>query len=758
MSLLVDQALREAIEHHQSGQLQDAERLYRAILQTHPNHPDANHNLGVLAVQLNQPAGALPYFKTALEANPNLGQYWVSYIDALLQTDQFFAAGQVLSQGRQRGLWGEAIDILKSRLESLFGASNLLKTDTKQQVINVPILTFPSEAQDKQKNLNSKPYRSLKSSNGVGLQEGASQLEINSLLYSFSQKRYSEAEFLSRSMTERFPTYGLGWKVLGAVFKQTGRSAEALAPMKKAVELLPNDFEAYNNLGNTFQDLGNLDEAIAFYRRSLMLKPDFAEAHNNLSVTYQDLDRLSDAEASCRRAIEIKPNYATAYLNLGLTLHGLGRIEEAETCYRRALQIKPDYTEVHSNLLFLLNSSNNNPLKYFNEASLYGGIVEKKVTSKIAKWSFTRRPERLRVGFVSGDFSNHPVGYFLESMLAQLDSSSFELIAYSTSHKVDELTLRIKPFFVLWKSLLGLSDETAAHLIYNDGIHLLIDLSGHSRNNRLPVFAWKPAPVQVTWLGYFNTTGVRAIDYLIADPWVLPETEEIYFTEKIWRLPETRLCFTPPDLDIEVSPLPAIANGFITFGCFNNLAKMNDDVVTLWARVLATVPESRIFLKAKQLKEVSVQQNTIERFAAHGINADRLILEGFETREKYLASYHRVDIALDPFPYPGGTTTVEGLWMGVPVLTLAGEHFLSCQGVGILNNVGLPQWIATGINDYVNLAMWFASDLNGLARLRKELRSKVLVSPIVDASRFAKHFEATLHAMWQVWCDGQTNI
>ena len=350
------------------------------------------------------------------------------------------------------------------------------------------------------------------------------------------------------------------------------------------------------------------------------------------------------------------------------------------------------------------------------------------------------------------------MGYFIEGVLKSLTTQfaeQLEFYAYSWSPRTDTLTERIKACCQDWRTVVGQSDETLARQIHDDGIDILIDLSGHFDSNRLPMFAWKPAPVQVSWLGYFATTGVAAIDYLIADPWTLPETEEAYFTEKIWRLPETRLCFTPPDIDVEVSPLPALTNGYVTFGCFNSLAKMNDDIVSLWSRVLASVPDSQLFLKAKQLKDDSVRQNTIERFAAHGVDADRLILEGSESRARYLAAYHRVDIALDPFPYPGGTTSVESLWMGVPVLTLAGERFLSRQGVGIVMNAGLPEWIAADTDDYVSRAASHAGDLQRLAALRNKLRQQVLTSPIMDARRFAIHFEAVLRGMWRIWCARQ---
>jgi protein O-GlcNAc transferase len=261
--------------------------------------------------------------------------------------------------------------------------------------------------------------------------------------------------------------------------------------------------------------------------------------------------------------------------------------------------------------------------------------------------------------------------------------------------------------------------------------------------------------VQLSWLGYFATTGVAAVDYFIADPWTLPPDQEAYFTEKIWRLPETRLCFTPPKADVAVGPLPALSNGYVTFGSFNNLSKMNDAVVTLWAQVLHAVPGSRLFLKYQQLAEASVRQSTCERFAVHGISPGRLIFEDYVPRANYLAAYQRVDIALDPFPFPGGTTTVEALWMGVPVLTLAGERFLSRQGVGLLMNAGLPEWVASDPRDYVARAVAHAGDLQDLASLRNGLRQQVLASPIFDSPRFARHFEAALRTMWQKWCDAQ---
>jgi len=355
----------------------------------------------------------------------------------------------------------------------------------------------------------------------------------------------------------------------------------------------------------------------------------------------------------------------------------------------------------------------------------------------------------MRIGFVSGDLRNHPVGYFLEGLLSKLDLSKFELVAYPTNPREDALTERIRSKFTLWRALYGMTNASAAKVIHDDGVHILIDLAGHTEHNRLPVFAFKPAPIQVSWLGYFATSGVQQMDYVLGDPHVTPVAEEHHFSERIWRLPETYLCFTPPALDMQVGALPALSNGYVTFGCFNNLTKMNDGVVSLWSRVLHAVDGSKLFLKTKQLEDPHVASRTIERFQAFGICADRLLLEGHTSRTDYFTSYNRVDLALDPFPYPGGTTSVEGLWMGVPVLAKRGNCFIAHNGETIAHNSGQTEWIAQDESDYLAKAIHFASDLKALGKLRAGLRKQVLASPLFDADRFARRFAEAMTDMWE---------
>jgi predicted O-linked N-acetylglucosamine transferase (SPINDLY family) len=538
---------------------------------------------------------------------------------------------------------------------------------------------------------------------------------------------------------------------LGSTLNELGRPAEAEACFRRALALEPGSPGLYNNLGVSLSDQGRAAEAESCFRRALALSPDFAHAHNNLGNALRNQRRLEEAEGCFRRAIALSADFAYAYSNLGTVLIDTGRLQEAESVLRRALALQPDLVDAHSNLLFALNCrSDATPALLLDEARKYGHSVSGLVTRRYVEWHCESRPRRLRVGVVSGDLREHPVGYFLENLLREIGSESIELIAYPTRSGEDALSQRLRGRFAAWRPLAGLPDAAAAARIHADGVHILLDLSGHTEHNRLPMFAWKPAPVQASWLGYCGTTGVQEIDYVIADSWTLPPSAEVAFSEKIWRLPDTYLCFSPPDANVAVSAPPALSTGHVTFGSFNSLTKMTDEVVALWARVLAAVPGSRLFLKARQFREPAMRQGALDRYAVHGIERDRLILEDvLPTRVEHLAAHGRVDIALDPFPYSGITTSAEALWMGVPVLTLAGDRYLSRQGVGLMMNMGLPEWIASDPDDYVGRAVSHAADLQGLAALRASLRERFVTSPVCDAKRFARNFELALEGMWR---------
>jgi len=543
----------------------------------------------------------------------------------------------------------------------------------------------------------------------------------------------------------------------GNALLEQGNASGALLAFQEAINLKPDSKSAHYNMGHAHFQLKAFEASILAYKQAIAIDPDFALAHVALGLSFEEIGQTEPAVSCYESALKISPNDAKTYANLGTALSKLCRVKAAVANFKEALRCDPQFTEAHSNLLLVQNFLvDTTAADAFDEAKRYGELVANLATP-FTQWNSSPEIDRrLRIGFVSGDLRAHPVGYFIEGTLTALRAHAadrLDLFAYYNHAWTDPLTDRIQPNFHTWRSIFELSANEIAEIIHDDAIDVLIDLSGHTANNRLPVFAWKPAPVQVSWLGYFATTGVTEIDYLIADPWTLPEHCDQFFTEQVWRLPETRLCFTPPSAVVPVSPLPAIANGYVTFGCMSNLVKLNDSVVSLWSRILASLPDSRLFLMAPQLSEQSAQELVFERFLRHGITKERLHLQGPLPRAEYLAQYRNVDIVLDTFPYTGGTTTAEALWMGVPVLTLAGNSLLANQGVGLLMNAGLPQWIAANREDYVAKAKLLAGDLPSLITLRGSLRQLVLHSPIFDAANFAVNFEAALRGMWKEWCD-----
>jgi predicted O-linked N-acetylglucosamine transferase (SPINDLY family) len=545
---------------------------------------------------------------------------------------------------------------------------------------------------------------------------------------------------------------------MGNALLRQGDLQRSLEWYDRASDLDDRFVDAHVAAAAVLDDLGRWPEAIARYRRALAIAPDYAQVHSNLGTALSRSGQFDSAVFSHRRALEIDPLLPQALNNLGNALKDLGRMDEAEACYRQVLAAEPDNLRAYSNLLFAHNyTARHSPASLLNEAREYGALVASRA-QRFTSWRGVKDPGRpLRVGLVSGDLRTHPVGYFAESVIASLaarHADRLELIAYPTLLSSDAIARRIRAHCVEWNEDAHTWSDTAfARRVHADAIDVLFDLSGHTAHNRLQVFAWKPAPVQVSWLGYFATTGVAEIDYLIADPHTLPETQAGYFTESIWRLPDTRLCFTRPDASPPVAALPALLGGApLTFASFNNLSKVTDEVVALWSRVLIARPDSRLLLKAPQLAESTTRHRLLAVFERNGVDAARITFDGLSPRVDYLARYSEVDIALDTFPFTGGTTTAEALWMGVPVLTLDGANFLSRQGIGFLANAGLEDWIARDGDHFVELALSHAADLPRLATLRSGLRDRLLRSPVMDAERFADHLETALRAMWHVWC------
>lgn len=565
--------------------------------------------------------------------------------------------------------------------------------------------------------------------------------------------RLDDAAVAYRQMIAIDPDRAEGHLNLGYVLREQKRYDGARHHLSEAARLEPTSPDAHYLLGTVLSAEGLLDEAICRFERSLALRPNFAEAHCDLGSALRAKHRLTAAEECHRRAIAIRPEFATAYSNLGLVLGEQGKLDDAIAANRRALSIEPGNAATFSNLLLALGTHPGcTPEQYAAEARQYGLHVMARARP-YARWHTrpgVRATRPLRVGLVSGDLRTHPVGFFLENVCARLDSSRIALFAYATNAYEDDLTARMKPHFAGWTPIVSMSDEAAARRIHDDGIDVLVDLAGHTADNRLPVFAWKPAPVQVSWLGYFASTGVPGLDYLLADRMSVQGSRPEHFSEKIWHLPETRLCFTAPTagLLIPPGPLPALSNGYVTFGCFQSLAKVQDAVLASWARIFAALPTARLRMQCRQLEDPVLRDDLLARLAHAGIAPARITLAGPESREDYLRAYAAVDILLDTFPYPGGTTTCEALWMGVPTLTLAGATLLARQGASMLACVGLGEWIAEDEGSYVRQAIARATDIGQLADLRSRLRGQVLASPLFDGDRFARHLEDALLGMW----------
>ncbi|RKP45606.1 tetratricopeptide repeat protein [Trinickia fusca] len=563
--------------------------------------------------------------------------------------------------------------------------------------------------------------------------------------------RFAEAAAIYRQILAVDPKQVDAMHLLGLVAYHEGDYVQATDWIMRALSHFESEI-FYGNLGNALAARSMRAAAAESYRQAIALKPDYVPAHNNLGNMLREQGQFAEAVKCFKTVIALKPDYAEAHNNLANALVDLGELDAAIDAYRHAIALRPDLLEARSNLLFILSyREDQSPADYLAEAKSFGRAATAQA-KPYTDWRVPLTASRsgpLRVGFVSGDLKVHPTGYFLESILEHVDRRRIELVAYPTRRFEDELTARIKHRFAAWTCLASLSDEQAARRICDDRIDVLVDLSGHMNYNRLPLFAWRPAPVQASWLGYFASTGMPEIDYVLGDPHVLPDDSKDQFTETLWRLPDSYLCFTPPVERVAVAPPPLAANGYVTFGCFNHLMKMNDAVVAVWARILHAVPNARLFLKAKQLDDASARDATLARFAKQGIEAHRLILEGRSPRTQYFEAYGRVDIALSPFPYPGGTTSVEGLWMGVPVLCRRGDRFLSNICTSMLHSAGLHDWIAVDDEDYVAKAIAFAADGARLAALRSTLRASLAASPLCDAARFARHLEQALEGMSQ---------
>ena len=495
------------------------------------------------------------------------------------------------------------------------------------------------------------------------------------------------------------------------------------------------------------------DEAAALLQETWRTADDPAEAGLALAYCLQRRKHWTRAAEQYEAALALKPDNPAAHNNLANCYNQLGRMGDAIVHYRETYRLAPDFPEALASVAACLNYDPDcTPEQSTNEHRHWAEQVAAPYYPRTPQFANDRDPQRrLRIGYVSPDLRRHPVSAIFAPILAAHDRSRVETTCYYNYAGEDRITLRLKALAGRWRTVVGVADDALCAQIRADGIDILVDLAGHTTHNRLLVFARKPAPIQVSWLGYFNTTGLATMDYFLSDGWSSPAGQERYFVERLLRLPHTRFCYQPPEYMPETGPLPAASSGQITFGCLNNLAKLNEQVLALWGEVLRAVPNSRLLLQTSALDDAPNRARFGALCAKHGIAPSRLELRGFVPVDQSLASYAEIDIALDPFPFCGGMTSLEALWLGVPVITLAGETIASRQSASMLMNLGLPELIAEDSAQYVHAAVQLARELPRLAALRSGLRQRFAASPLMDYTGFARALEALYAKMWLDW-------
>jgi predicted O-linked N-acetylglucosamine transferase (SPINDLY family) len=711
------ETLQLAFQHHRSGQLPQAEAFCRQILAQQPDHPDALHLLGLIAHQAGRNDLAVDLIRRAIvltpsnaDAHNNLGLA----LKDLGRLDEAIAAHR------------QAIALDPTYPEAYSNLGVALK-DRGQLDDAIAALR-----------------------QAIGLNPNLPEAHNNLGNALRDKGQLDDAIAAYRRAVALRPGYPQAHGNLGIVLKDKGQLDEAIAAFQQAIALRPGYAQAYCNLGSALRGKGQLDGAIAALQQAIALKADYPEAYSNLGNALRDDGRLDDAIAAYRQAIALNPELAEAHGNLGIALKDGGRLDDAIAAYRRAMAIRPDYPEAHSNLLLAIHYHPGYDAQAIAEEHRRWDRQHAQPLKRfIQPHANDRSPERrLRIGYVSPDFRDHVVGRNLLPLFRHADRQQFEVICYAQVLRPDAMTGQFQQHADGWRSTVGLSDEQVAELIRGDRIDILVDLALHTPQNRLLVFARKPAPVQVSFAGYPESTGLSTIDYRLSDPYLDPQSPD----DSIIRLPHSFWCYDPLESrEVPINPLPALQSGFVTFGCLSNFCKINENVLALWASVLRQVEHSRLLLLSKQ---GSHRQRTLDFLNQEGVSPDRVEFIPPQPRRKYMELYHRIDLGLDTFPYNGHTTSLDSFWMGVPVVTLVGQTPVSRAGWCQLSNLGLPELAAHAPGEFASIAVKLAKDLPRLQELRQTLRQRMEQSPLMDATGFARGIEAAYRQIWRRWCMG----
>jgi predicted O-linked N-acetylglucosamine transferase (SPINDLY family) len=691
------ETFRAAAAHHRAGRMSEAELLYRKVLASDPAHPDSLHLLGLICHQTGRGGEAVELIARAAALKPENAQYAANLGMVLAASGR---AERAISS-YERAL------ALRPFPETYFNLGNALR----------------------------------------------------------AASRTSDAIAAYKKAGELRPDFVEALSNLAATLHDAGQFDEAIAVYEQVVKLRPELSQAWTSLGWSLRQKGDTAASVDAYRRAAELSPDSAEIRFSLGEALMAAREYDQATVELRRTLELRPQWIAPLSTLGAALHSVGDVRGALRCHETLLAKAMDPMLGASLFQSLYYDASLDMQAIFEQHRLWNERHARALAPRAN--AYPTSPERdststgsvksrIRIGYLSADFCQHVSSFFTIPLLSHHDRSAFEVYCYADVKRPDELTELHRRQADVWRNASGMHDEQVAQIIRDDRIDVLVDLALHSAGNRLLVFARKPAPVQLTWLACAGTSGLDTIDYRLSDRYLDPDPAgDLFYSEKTVRLPNCFWCYDPLSDEPPVNDLPAMKNGFVTFGSLNAIAKATAEAVSMWAAVLRAVPGSRLLLHAPP---GSARKRVTDLLARHGLESCRATFVERQPRSGYLATFHRIDIALDPFPYGGGTTTFDTLWMGVPVVTLTGKTSMSRAGSSILSNLGFPQWIAGDVETYVRIAAELASDLTRLSELRARMRDRMRASPLMDAGRFARDFEAAVRWMWGKWCRQRASV
>lgn len=743
-SISIDEALRLAVTHHNEGRISDAEEIYHAILQIDPNHSDANYYLGLLAISIGCEEEGSCLLRRAIELNSSIEHYHLGYIDALVKAGKIDLASQAVEE-----------------------AKKALHVTSQERVI-------PDE-----------PKKSYKKKTKTKISHPTNS-EVKDVGKLFSERDYSGTKIFAKRLVDQYPNSGIALNILGVAHRYMGESEDSMALLQRAVKLLPLDYAILYNLGVAYQDLHNHKKAIECFAKVIQMKPDYVDAYNNLSAVHLDQGDYDEAKGTLQKLLTIQPMYMRGHCNIGLVfknegnlnlaiksfhkaleldatvpdvynnlgnaLIDIGNIDEAIENYQKSILLNPNFEEAYANLLFALNYHPDKSAEEIYESYKdYNTHICKMQTPKLSAYTnSTILNRKLKIGYVSPDLKMHPVRLFLEPLLANHDKTGFEVYAYAEISKEDSVTQRYKSYIDHWIPTLGMSDETLAQRIREDGIDILIDIAGHTAGNRLGTFTLKPAPVSVSWLGFGYTTGLTAMDYYLTDEISAPKGSERLFSEKLWRIQTPSYVFRPGDGMGEVGELPVLKRGYITFGTLSRSVRINHRTIRVWAEVLKRVPSSKLLIDSKNYTDTNMVNDLMEKFEKHGIEGHRL---QFGYHSPPWDVLRNVDIGLDCFPHNSGTTLFEMLYMGIPYVTLADRPSVGRIGSAILHGIHKSEWISNSEDEYIDKLVALATNLSDLSAIRSNLRNEMIGSPLMDEKSFALKVEGAFRDMFTQWCE-----